>query len=195
MSDMMSLILDLRLHRPSHHKEPKSHFSCRVTWQGDFCRLEEPAILELIIVDTVTSWHCQAELTLYRDCFNTPAPGGGIIGTETQCIIVIIVRGNLTLSLQKNGTAVAVGAGLGGQSSSQLLRLATCDGPGRREPPKADRRRWRRCCTQGGGWPPTPDLERNWVVPVHFLFVFWLNERRSRPRPGQRVACRWEAVD
>ena len=60
---LWALILDL------HHRQPRSHFSWRVTWQGDFCHLEEAANLvlswywkrqptfgtELILVDT--SWH------------------------------------------------------------------------------------------------------------------------------------------
>ena len=65
---LWALILDL------HHRQPKNHFSWRVTWQGDFCLLYETVV-------------------------------GAGIGTETQCIQVIVIivnnQRNLTLSVQK----------------------------------------------------------------------------------------------
>ena len=62
---LWALILDL------HHRQPKNHFSWRVTWQGDFCLLYETVV-------------------------------GAGIGTETQCIQVIVIIVNNQIICKKN---------------------------------------------------------------------------------------------
>ena len=76
-----------------HHRPPRIHFSRKVTWQGDFCHLKEAANL-ILSWHSLCSWHW---VDTERLCSVCTAP----IGTETLCMIVIIVIGNLTLSLQK----------------------------------------------------------------------------------------------
>ena len=80
-----------------HYRQPRSHFSCRpgsldkVTLSlGRGSQLDT----KLMLVDT--SWHWVDTEPL---CPGAQQVVGAGIGTETQsCIVVIIVRGNLTLS-------------------------------------------------------------------------------------------------
>ena len=79
-----------------HHKQRKGHFSWRVTWQGDFCQLEETANLilswySLILVDTELALYGCAGAQHWQVLGADIASGSG---TVTLCImIVIIVRG------------------------------------------------------------------------------------------------------
>ena len=78
---------------PLHHKQPKSHFSWRVNWQGDFWHFEETAMSYI----SCTSWHWVDTWLLWA---GTQQVVGSGIGTEILCIIVIIVRA-ISLYLNK----------------------------------------------------------------------------------------------
>ena len=128
------------LTRDLPHNSQKAIFL--VTWQGDFCHLQETA--DLILVRTLpvaplwcdlgffpnncgnkaaaarakprptelillvdTSWHC---VDTERLCAGAQQVVGGGIGTETLCVIVTIIRGNLH-NLFKTWHASATAAG------------------------------------------------------------------------------------
>ena len=123
---LWALILDM------HHRQPslRSYFSWRVTWQGDFCHLQEAANLILSWSSwykAITSWHwVDTELL----CSGAQQVVGAGISAETLCIIVIIVKDNLTLYLQKTHLPAQFGSStvlLGSRTQSRIHKLTTVE--------------------------------------------------------------------